>query len=297
MRAVVPELLVMAEHPHHATYDGVPRPPLAAGRQAARRRAPAGDGARAAAARAAAAGAPLLPLAGAAGTRVRVPPAPPRRRAVRPAVLCGACTAPLPARRRQLTRPACLSHPRAPHSDGAPEGAPPPPPPPPPSDGGNGGQGGGNGGGGEPGEPDENKYNKEKLMQLAIGAVAVSLAFGVTRTALGKDENGDSKSFSECAEWLLEHALFSVRARCSQRRARRCDCATPPPARVRMGQGNARVQCCALSRAHGIPLARARARAARGAARCASPAGPGAARVRTGRKGVPTRCFAPAVAR
>jgi hypothetical protein len=125
-------------------------------------------------------------------------------------------------------------------------------------------------------------------MQLAIGAVGVSLAFGLTRTLLGKDENGDSKTFSECAEWVLEHALFSVRAPRRDARAHAPHGCTPSKqctARPR------RMHAC-IRGAEKASQSRALARALRAGLNVA-PARPGPARGAGRRRAerVPTRTF------
>ncbi len=76
------------------------------------------------------------------------------------------------------------------------------------------GGGGGGGSGPEGGNGDEEaRRNKAKLLGLAAAAVAVSGVFVLVPNAHA-DEDGEHHarmSITEIAEWVIEHALFSVR--------------------------------------------------------------------------------------
>ena len=52
------------------------------------------------------------------------------------------------------------------------------------------------------------------MLGVAALAVAVSAAFALVPSAHASDEEHQERmTFGEIAEWVLEHALFSVRAR------------------------------------------------------------------------------------
>ena len=131
-----------------------------------------------------------------------------------------------------------------------------------------GGGGGGSGGSGPEGSgsnDEEARRSKAKLLGLAAAAVAVSAAFLLVPNANADDgEHHERMSITEIAEWVIEHALFSVR----------------PPAQRELDP------CGLARRGRRRPQRRACARLARlapGSASCARLRGPPGAPLRPGR--------------